>query len=117
MIGFFRRIRKKLADDNQFLKYSRYAIGEIVLVTVGILLALQVNNWNEGRKTKLKGHAYIAQIINDIAKDTVNINDLINTAKIEETKILNYFAFFNQGNIPIDKLIDSAENTTVNFFR
>ena len=52
MIGFFRRIRKKMADDNKPMKYMRYAIGEIVLVMVGILLALQVNNWNEVKKTR-----------------------------------------------------------------
>jgi hypothetical protein len=49
MINFFRQIRKKLADNNQFLKYSRYAIGEIVLVVVGILIALSINNWNQER--------------------------------------------------------------------
>jgi len=47
MIPFFRKIRKKMADDNKPLKYMRYAIGEIVLVVVGILIALQINNWNE----------------------------------------------------------------------
>src|SRR5210317_1592000 len=52
MINFFRRIRKKLADDNQFFKYSRYAIGEILLVVIGILIALQINTWNEERKFK-----------------------------------------------------------------
>lgn len=50
MINFYRKIRKKMADDNKPLKYARYAIGEIVLVMIGILLALQVNNWNEKRK-------------------------------------------------------------------
>ena len=54
MIPFFRKIRKKLADNNQFFKYSRYAIGEIVLVVIGILIALQINNWNEDRKNKLQ---------------------------------------------------------------
>ena len=49
MINFFRRIRKKLADDNEPLKYMRYAIGEIVLVVIGILIALQINNWNQER--------------------------------------------------------------------
>ena len=44
MIKFFRRIRKQHADDNKPLKYARYAIGEIVLVVIGILIALQVNN-------------------------------------------------------------------------
>lgn len=49
MIGFFRKIRKKLADDNKPAKYFRYAIGEILLVVIGILIALQVNNWNQDR--------------------------------------------------------------------
>ena len=47
MIPFFRKIRKKMADDNRPLKYMRYAIGEIVLVVIGILIALQINNWKE----------------------------------------------------------------------
>ncbi len=46
MLPFFRKIRYRLAEDNQFFKYSRYAIGEIVLVVIGILIALQINNWN-----------------------------------------------------------------------
>jgi len=50
MINFFRKIRKQLADDNKPLKYFRYAIGEIVLVVIGILIALSINNWNEDRK-------------------------------------------------------------------
>jgi len=53
MINFFRRIRKRLAEDNKPLKYLRYAIGEIVLVVIGILIALQINNWNERRKDKI----------------------------------------------------------------
>jgi len=59
MTPFFRRIRRKLANNNQFLMYSRYAIGEIVLVVVGILIALQINNWNEYRKERLKERAYL----------------------------------------------------------
>jgi hypothetical protein len=49
MIPFFRKIRKKMADDNKPLKYARYAVGEIVLVVIGILIALSINNWNENR--------------------------------------------------------------------
>jgi len=52
MIKFFRKIRKTLADDNKPLKYFRYAIGEIVLVVIGILIALQLNNLNEIDKVK-----------------------------------------------------------------
>ena len=53
MINFFRKIRKQLADDNKPLKYMRYAIGEIVLVVIGILIALSINNWNEERKDRI----------------------------------------------------------------
>ena len=50
MIPFFRKIRKKMADDNKPMMYMRYAIGEIVLVVIGILIALQINNWNSEQK-------------------------------------------------------------------
>ena len=53
MINFFRKIRKQLADDNKPLKYMRYAIGEIVLVVIGILIALSINNWNEVQKERV----------------------------------------------------------------
>ena len=52
MIPIFRKIRKKMADDNRPLKYLRYAIGEIILVVIGILIALSINNWNEDQKNK-----------------------------------------------------------------
>ncbi len=50
MIKFFRKIRKKLLQENRFSKYLLYAIGEIILVVIGILIALQVSNFNEQRK-------------------------------------------------------------------
>jgi len=74
MIPFFRKIRKNMADNNRPLKYMRYAIGEIVLVVIGILIALQINNWNENRKTKLRSQVYINEIVNDLMIETLNIN-------------------------------------------
>ena len=50
MLAFFRNIRKSLLDDNRSWRYSKYAVGEILLVVIGILIALQINNWNESRK-------------------------------------------------------------------
>ena len=51
MIKFFRHIRKNLLVENKTSKYFKYAIGEIILVVIGILIALQINNWNESRKS------------------------------------------------------------------
>ena len=69
MIGFFRKIRRKLSNENKFIQYSRYAIGEILLVMVGILLALQVNNWNEERKKQTLKSVYKRALIEDLQKD------------------------------------------------
>ena len=54
MIKFFRNIRQNLIMENNTSKYLKYAIGEIVLVVIGILIALQINNWNEERKDRAK---------------------------------------------------------------
>lgn len=62
MINFFRKKRKKLADDNKAIKYARYAIGEIVLVVIGILIALNINNWNENRKEHLQETILLNQL-------------------------------------------------------
>ncbi|MCA0932439.1 hypothetical protein LCM02_08250 [Lutimonas saemankumensis] len=62
MIPFFRKIRWRLAANNQFFKYSRYAIGEIVLVVVGILIALYINNWNQEKKEQKKFNQTLAEV-------------------------------------------------------
>jgi hypothetical protein len=92
MIGFFRRIRRRLADEIQFKKYSRYAIGEIVLVMVGILLALQVNNWNEERKETIAQDEAIRklkiELENDIERLT-SLDSLYNSWNKQADYILN----------------------------
>ena len=54
MIKFFRNIRQSLLSESKFSKYLLYAIGEIALVMIGILLALRVSNWNESRKERVQ---------------------------------------------------------------
>jgi hypothetical protein len=72
MIKFFRRIRQNLLMENKTGKYFKYAIGEIVLVVVGILIAVQINNWNESRKTNEKEKVLLKEIISDL---TINENN------------------------------------------
>jgi len=54
MIKFFKNIRKNLLAEGKTSKYLKYAIGEIILVVIGILIALQINNWNENRKANIE---------------------------------------------------------------
>ncbi|NKI30948.1 DUF6090 family protein [Croceivirga thetidis] len=62
MIKFFRHIRQKLLSENKFSKYLLYAIGEIILVVIGILIALQINNWNENRIAQQKEQELLLQL-------------------------------------------------------
>ena len=83
MIKFFRLIRQNLLNEGKVAKYFKYAIGEIVLVVIGILIALQVNDWNETRKSKENQIAYL----NNLKKEVLQNNkDLL--IKIDQYKLL-----------------------------
>ena len=69
MINFFRRIRQQLLSENKFSKYLIYAIGEIILVVIGILIALQINTWNNNRIQKNKEANFITQIHNEFLQN------------------------------------------------
>ena len=71
MINYFRKIRKKMADDNKPLKYMRYAIGEILLVVIGILIALQINTANQNRINKKTELYYLNQMKHDLLADSL----------------------------------------------
>ena len=81
MIKFFRRIRQNLLSEGKTGKYFKYAIGEIVLVMIGILLALQVSNWNQDRKDSISER----KILNNIHRDFIQ-----NKASFDKLKVINY---------------------------
>ncbi len=76
MINFFRKTRKKMADDNKPMKYMRYAIGEIVLVVIGILIALSINNWNENRKEQKFEKKMLIEINKELESDIIHFKRL-----------------------------------------
>ena len=71
MIKLFKKIRQQLLWEGKIGKYLKYAFGEIILVVIGILIALQINNWNIARKNDDSKQSYYVQILNDIEKDQV----------------------------------------------
>ncbi len=77
MIKFFRRIRQKLLSENKFSKYLIYAIGEIILVVIGILIALQINNWNEDRKNKSEMSAIYNSVIDEMETDIATLDKIL----------------------------------------
>ena len=104
MIKFFRKIRQQLLQENRFSKYLLYAIGEIVLVVIGILIALQINNWNENRKVDGEIMKILTEIRSNLISDSLNIQETYST-KLEDINI--QYTVINKleaGNIPYDSI-------------
>ncbi len=77
MIKFFRHIRKSLLSEGKTAKYFKYAIGEIILVVIGILIALQINNWNEEKKGRTELNQYLSSLKENIKNDVIILDSLI----------------------------------------
>ncbi|MDM9630263.1 DUF6090 family protein [Robiginitalea aurantiaca] len=87
MIRFFRQIRQRLITDNKFSKYLLYAIGEILLVVIGILIALQVDNWNEERKNDEKITTILSDIMDELILDINSSTDLMKYYALRDSTI------------------------------
>ena len=112
MITFFRKIRQKLLSQNRVTQYLTYAIGEVALVMIGILLALQVNNWNETRKQKETTNSIYFIVKEDLINDISEIDSFLKyyeeiKSEYNETKNL---IFINQTGIWILDKNDKEKN-------
>ena len=92
MIKIFRRIRYDLMEKNKTGKYFKYAIGEIILVVIGILIALQINNWNEARKKSSLTKTYRLKLIEELNSDIKNLTFLDSMNLIYTSRILNHIS-------------------------
>lgn len=94
MIKFFRRIRQKSIKENNNSLYFKYALGEIVLVVIGILIALQINNWNEETKLETKEVKILEVIGKNLQEDLddmmINLN-IYNTRLKANKEVLKVF--------------------------
>ncbi|NNK81435.1 MAG: hypothetical protein HKO93_08040, partial [Flavobacteriales bacterium] len=77
MIKFFRHIRQRLLSENRLGKYLIYAVGEIILVVIGILIALQINNWNEDRKERAEEQVVLAQLHKEFKNNLAQLDEKI----------------------------------------
>ena len=78
MLKFFRRIRRKLIDEGNLKRYIIYAVGEILLVMIGILLALQVNNWNSRNNLQDTEKKLLLEMRKNLYEDLEDVNWNIN---------------------------------------
>lgn len=108
MIKFFRNIRKTIVNEGKTGNYLKYAIGEILLVVIGILIALQVNNWNETRKEKIQEDLLVQSIISDLKMDTLMINQNLRTLQADTSRIFGFIKRMSDSNVTIDTLVQIA---------
>ncbi|PWH82678.1 hypothetical protein DIS18_10605 [Algibacter marinivivus] len=86
MIKFFRKIRQKMLTENKFSKYFLYAIGEIILVVIGILIALQVNNQNQVKNEKQALINYLDKIAKNVESD-LKVSELMIKTRTEQSQL------------------------------
>jgi len=86
-------------EKNKIGKYFKYAIGEIVLVVVGILIALQINNWNEERKTQNLRNSYLKQVVIDLEADKAYYTNVVTSLEKKLAIYEDYKALYEKPNL------------------
>ncbi len=104
MIKFFRHIRQKQIMENKTGKYLKYAIGEIILVVIGILIALQINNWNEARKELNQGEELLVELKDELSYNINQFNGRVVSLRKELKAKGNLLKLKNLDAIPMDSI-------------
>ena len=109
MLKFFRQIRQQLISENSFSKYLLYAAGEILLVVIGILIALQINNWNEDNKNRYAEKGILQGIHDNLEEDDKTLTQTIQRFELTNMAIKR---MFQTTPIPDDSLIHIMARAT-----
>lgn len=122
VIRLFRKIRQNLLSESNYGQYILYASGEITLVIVGILLALQIDNWNENRKQTIQKNLMIQSLYNDLKMDSVLNEQTLKILQQDTATVMSFIRRMSGSNANIDTLIQIARfefdpriNVTVTF--
>lgn len=110
MLRFFRQIRQRLLTDNKFSKYLLYAVGEILLVVIGILIALQVDSWNEDRMTRKAEHELLLNLKEELITNREQLVEALSYTNLSMSglrKVVEIYQVGYQGHKPseLDSLI------------
>ena len=106
MLKIFRKTRQNLLSERKTGNYLKYAIGEIVLVVIGILIALQINNWNEQKKEKGKEQAFLKEINLDFKSNKTQLDSIISYNKVSlhaGARVLEIIESFNLKDPKVDE--------------
>jgi uncharacterized membrane-anchored protein YhcB (DUF1043 family) len=116
MIKIFRQIRQRLIKEHKVSKYLLYAIGEIILVVIGILIALSINNWNENRKVNLEEKSYLKRLLQENKEDVLVFTkeiDLLNKTISIITDLSNRFKTnTSSDSLLVHSAIDYIQNSS-----
>ncbi len=115
MIKFFRKIRQQLLTENKFSKYLLYAIGEIILVVIGILIALQINNWNQNRKMQFQEQDILNGLEIEFKINRDRLARVMQTSKQSIENANKLMTYFNQDiseiqEVKFDSLLYNFQN-------
>lgn len=110
MIKFFRKIRYNLMSENKTGKYFKYAIGEILLVVIGILIALQANNWNEKRKSNKEQEVLLASLKEDLEADVIYLKDYLDRVELSNQRLIKQSKRVSNKAFTKDSLINFVKN-------
>lgn len=104
MIKVFKNIRQKLLSENKFGKYLTYAIGEIILVVIGILIAIQINNQKQVHKNNELERKYLANLVTELKQDSIGLHQNYQELK-NQARIKNHFLNLIDKGIKHDSII------------
>ena len=115
MLKFFSKIRQNLLSEGKSGKYIKYAIGEIVLVVIGILIALQINNWQQERKNIKLENRYLIDLVNDLKQDSTTLSKLHEEGQLTVNAKDSLYKVINQPEYHMDSLPSYFKRQWINY--
>ncbi len=117
MFNFLRRIRQKVISENHFRKYLLYATGEIVLVVIGILIALQVNEWNQYRKDQKEEQAILKNLKSEFLQNKATLQEVQEILHNSQKSSIDLMNLMNKDHLILEQInLDSLIFWTVEYY-